>query len=188
MSAFFALAALPNVVPAKFYEKLPGFIPSDTVPLGLDLRGGSYLLLQLDFDTYLRDHMNGVRDGLREELRKAHVGYLDLHAGEKDISLTIRHDTLAPDTDLRAILRRVDPDMSIDQSGDSVRLYYDDRSLRAMQSQLLQQSIEIVNRRVNEAGTKEPIIQSQGIDRIVVQVPGCRTPAPSRRCSARRRR
>ena len=45
VSAFFMLTALPNVIPQKFVEKLPGFLPRATVPLGLDLRGGSHLLL-----------------------------------------------------------------------------------------------------------------------------------------------
>jgi preprotein translocase subunit SecD len=176
VTAFFALATLPDILPERVVEKLPGFLPKDKVPLGLDLRGGSYLLLELDFKAYLRDHMNNLRDGAREVLRKEHIGYLDLHAGEREITLTLRRDTLAEDTNLKAIFRKIDPDLTAEINGDKVRLYYDERTFRTMQSQLLQQSIEIVNRRVNETGTKEPIIQSQGLDRIVVQVPGLQDP------------
>ncbi len=176
VTGFFTLAALPNIVPAERYKNLPNILPRAAVPLGLDLRGGSHLLLELNYNAYLSDHMNNVRDGLRATLREEKIGYLDLHAGIKEITLSIRQDTIPQGTSLKSIFRKADPDLSVDQSGEKVRLYYEDKTLRTMQHQLLTQSIEIVERRVNEAGTKEPIVQSQGLNRIVVQVPGLQDP------------
>ncbi len=177
VTLFFALAALPNVLSPAFNAKLPSLLPKATVPLGLDLRGGSHLLLELDFNAYKREHFSNVRDTLRESLRKAKVGYTDLRASGSEVSLRIRNDTVGADVKLKDILRQADPDLSVDETDGLTRLTYDDSKLKALQLRLLEQSIEIVNRRVNETGTKEPIIQRQGTDRIVIQVPGLDDPS-----------
>lgn len=181
VTAFFALTALPNVLGAPAREKLSSLVPFSPVPLGLDLRGGSHLLLALDFESYKRDHFSQVRDALREQLRKNKVGYLDLRAGANEISLRIRPETVGEDVTLASIYRAADPDLTVEEKAGVTRLYYTDATLKQMQIKLIEQSIEIVNRRVNEAGTKEPIIQRQGTDRIVVQVPGLADPSELKR-------
>lgn len=177
VSVFFTILALPNVLPPSVTAKLPGFMPKATVPLGLDLRGGSHLLLELDYAGYQREHLSNMRDGLRDALRKAKIGYTDLRASGNEISLRIRPETVPEGVKLSTIFRGVDPDLSIEEKDGTTRLYYDEAKQKAMQIRLLEQSIEIVDRRVNEAGTKEPIIQRQGSNRIVVQVPGLADPA-----------
>ena len=177
VSLFFILLALPNVLSESARGKLPSFMPSETVPLGLDLRGGSYLLLELDFASYEREHFANVRDALRDTLRKAKVGYTDLRASGSEVALRIRPETVTKDTNLDKVYRAADPDLSVEENNGLTRLYYDDQKLKQLKARLLEQSIEIVNRRVNEAGTKEPIIQRQGDNRIVVQVPGLADPA-----------
>lgn len=174
---FFAIAMLPNLLSPAAREKLPSFFPKQTVNLGLDLRGGSHLLLEMDFNSYLRDHMANMRDGLRAELRKARIGYTSLKVGKDSISVTLRPDTIKPDTNLNAIFRAADPNFASEEKDGVTRLYYSERTLKEMQVNLLQQSIEIVDRRVNETGTREPIIQRQGTNRIVLQVPGLDDPA-----------
>ena len=175
--AFFALTALPNLLSLRMLEKLPSFLPHQQIPLGLDLRGGSHLLLQLDFESYKRDHFANVRDGLRDQLRKAKVGYTDLRASGNEVALRIRPETVTSEANLASIYRAVDPDLAVEETNGLTRLFYPDNKIKAIQMRLLDQSIEIVNRRVNEAGTKEPIIQRQGSDRIVVQVPGLADPS-----------
>lgn len=177
VSLFFVLTALPNILPATWREKLPEILPNQTIPLGLDLRGGSHLLLQLDFATYKREHFANVRDSLRESLRKAKVGYTDLRASGSEVSLRIRPETVGADVKLAELFRKADPDVTVEEKDGLTRFYYEDDKLKALQLRLLDQSIEIVNRRVNESGTKEPIVQRQGTDRIVVQVPGLADPA-----------
>lgn len=177
ISLFFVLTALPNILPQATRDALPDFLPSKIIPLGLDLRGGSHLLLELDFAAYKREHFANVRDSLREALRKAKVGYTDLRASGNEVSLRIRPETVGEGVKIKDIFRRADPDLTIDEKDGLTRLYYDEAPLKALQLHLLEQSIEIVNRRVNETGTKEPIIQRQGTDRIVVQVPGLADPA-----------
>ena len=181
ITVFFVLTALPNALPQPLRAKLPGFLPNATVPLGLDLRGGSHLLLELDFNAYKREHFANVRDALREALRSAKVGYTDLRASGNEVSLRVRPETVSADVKLSELFRKVDPDLSTEETDGMTRFYYEDAKLKALQLRLLDQSIEIVNRRVNEAGTKEPIVQRQGNDRIVVQVPGLSDPAELKR-------
>lgn len=176
--AFFMLAALPNMVPDSIAQKLPF---KESVPLGLDLRGGSYLLLEVDNKAYQRDHIHMIRDELRVALRKAKVGYRDLRAGADAVTLRIRSETVGADVDLKKIYRSIDPDLEITESGGVTRFAYSDKAKALQQAHLLEQSIEIVNRRIDETGTKEPIIQRQGGERIIVQVPGLQDPAELKR-------
>lgn len=171
-----AVAAFPNLLSEKQRSELPEFLPRQSAPLGLDLRGGSHLLLQLDFDRYLREHMSNLRDQLRAELRKKRVGYLDLKARSNYLSVKIRKDTVDEDVDLNKIYASIDPDLKIKTDEGITTLGYTPQKLKEMQAHLLGQSIEIVHRRVDETGTKEPIIQRQGGDRIIVQVPGLQDP------------
>ncbi|PZP83795.1 MAG: protein translocase subunit SecD [Azospirillum brasilense] len=180
VSVFFTLAALPNVLPEQNRESLPGWM-KNPVPLGLDLRGGSHLLLQLDFDRYLREHLANARDNLRKELRTAKIGYTDLRAGADSVSLRVRKETLSGGTTVEKVVRKTDPDLTLEEKDGAYRLFYSERALRDMQSRLMEQSIQIVNRRIDESGTKEPIITRQGADRIVVQVPGLADPAELKR-------
>lgn len=175
---FFALAALPNILPPSVAQQLPFKEP---VPLGLDLRGGSYLLLEVDTTTYLRQHMQELRDNLRVELRKEKIGYRDLRAGHDRVSLRIRSETLREDTNLDRLYQRIDPELEITSAGGLTSMRYNDAAMQRLQARLLEQSIQIVDRRVNEAGTKEPIIQRQGADRIILQVPGLQDPGELKR-------
>ncbi len=176
VTGFFMLTALPNVLSESTNAKLSRYLPGSTVPLGLDLRGGSHLLLQLDFATYKREHFSNLRDSLRDSLRKAKVGYTDLRASGNEVTLRIRPETVTEGVKLKDIYRAADPDASVEENDGVTRMYYDDAQMKALQMRLLDQSIEIVERRVNETGTKEPIVQRQGSDRIVVQVPGLADP------------
>ncbi len=173
---FFALGALPNILPQEIRENWPSALPNDTISLGLDLQGGSHLLLRLEMDEYLRDRFEATRDGLRDVMREDRLGYRNLLASKNQVSFTLRPETIREDTDIPALIRKVDPNLSYDEESDTYRIYYDDEQLRKIQLQVLEQSIEIVNRRINETGTKEPIIQRQGDERILVQVPGLQDP------------
>ena len=141
VTLFFTLAALPNVVPTSVRDKLPGWM-SQAVPLGLDLRGGSHLVLEVDFKTYLREHLANARDGLRKELRDAKIGYTELRAGSDAISLRVRPETVGNGVNVATVIRKADPDLSIDEGEKgALRIYYDERTLKDIQSRLLQQSI-----------------------------------------------
>ncbi len=175
------LYALPNLLSkdtqAKLAGSLPGWMPHKTVNLGLDLQGGSHLLLQADLDAVMKDRSESLIQGLRPELRKAKIGYTQI-AAMPGGGLRIKLRAAADGAALRKILRNLDSDLTITDkdNGETVEAVYGPPDLKKIQDTTIEQSIEIVRRRVDETGTREPAIQRQGEDRIIVQIPGLDNP------------
>lgn len=173
----FVFMALPNALSDHWRKNLPDFLPKDTVPLGLDLRGGAHLLLEVDVAHYLNERYADLANHVRSALRKNHIGYTGgIRKTAKAVQFTIRPETLKGGVDLAQLFYDLDADITMQREGDAITLYYEDAALKNIRNQLIAQSLEIVSRRVNETGTKEPIIARQGDDRIVVQVPGLQNP------------
>lgn len=173
---FFSILALPNLFTEEQRAKWPSFMPTKTVSLGLDLQGGSYLLLELNYDQYFREQMTSLVEALRSEMIARKIMYRELHGTEKGVSFTL----VSPegnDAAIREIVRKVDPEIEIKTGADGAyQMTYSEVALKAKKQHLLEQSIQIVDKRVNETGTREPIIQRQGESRIVLQVPGLQDP------------
>jgi len=164
----------PNFMAAKNAEALPDWLPNKQVSLGLDLQGGSHLLLEVDSHAVIREYLEAMVDTMRIELRKARIRYSGLGVTEDGAKVTIK-DTAKLDEAL-ILLRKIDPSTQATTSGDQVLLTLSKQSMRDRKTSAVQQSIEIVRRRVDETGTREPTIQRQGEDRILVQLPGVEDP------------
>lgn len=163
--------AIPNIMPKSV--KLPGWW--QPVSLGLDLQGGSNLLLQVDFDTVMKDRMSTLEDSVRQTLREHRIRYQNLSADSSSVKVKI--DNLNARNQAMGYFRKLEDglNVSVNESG-TIEIKYTDQALAQLRARVLDQSIEIVRRRIDELGTKEPVIQSQGIDRIVVQLPGVQNP------------
>jgi len=179
--AFGVIFSAPNLFSPTTLDKLPGFIPKQHVNLGLDLRGGSHLLLEVDFGAALKERLNSVIDSARTALRNARVGYTGLNVEGDKVVLALRDfDQLKNQgrlAEVEKLFRALDPDLvpTIGNDG-QVTLRYSDVALTARRKSAVDQSIEIIRRRIDETGTKEPTIQRQGQDRILVQLPGIDNP------------
>lgn len=173
------LYAAPNLVGSNLrasLQTLPGWLPTKTVNLGLDLQGGSHLLLEVDVDYVIRERAENLVQTARPELRKNKIGYTRISSIPGGIRLTLRDDQdPAP---VRKILRGIDQDIEVLSSEDKkiVEAKLTEVAITKIQDQTIDQSIEIVRRRVDETGTREPAIQRQGEDRIIVQLPGVDDP------------
>jgi len=169
------LLALPNAFSEETLAKLPSWLPHQGINLGLDLRGGSHLLLEVDMSAVTRERLDNVVDGLRTELRSAHIGYTGLETANDQVRLTLTDPTQA--NAAREAARKTDSelDTNIDAQG-HVTLTFNAAALQARERSAVDQSIEIVRRRIDETGTKEPTIQREGEDRILVQLPGVADP------------
>lgn len=175
------LYALPNAMSpdgkAWLRQNLPSWMPQKTVNLGLDLRGGSHLLLQADLDTVIKDRSESLVQSARTSLRDAKVGYTQISPiAEGGVRVKLRD--AGQNTAARKALRDLDQGVVLADSKDdlTVEARYDTAGLTAIRNTTLDQSIEIVRRRVDAAGTQEPVITRQGDDRIVLQVPGLDNP------------
>lgn len=172
------LYTVPSFVDEKtqtWLEKnLPAWAPSRAVSLGLDLRGGSHLLLEADIDSVIKQKIEDTITALRPSLRKQKIEFDGLSAIPNGLKLQLKSEDAA--SAAKSEIRKTDDALVISQKGSTLEAVYDDRALKVIRNQILSQSIEIVERRVNETGTREPIIQRQGDSRILVQLPGVENP------------
>ncbi|WP_224824493.1 protein translocase subunit SecD [Cognatishimia sp. MH4019] len=162
----------------------PTWMPSSLVNLGLDLRGGAHLLAEVETDAVYAQRMEGlwpeVRDALRQE--RATVGAIRLQDGAPDeLRVAIGEPAgMARALEVvRAIARPIvtltgvgATDIEVRAEGNQLVVTLSEEERIATDERTLQQSLEIIRRRVDEAGTREPTIQRQGSDRILIQVPG----------------
>jgi SecD/SecF fusion protein len=185
---FGLLFAAPNLFPQSVLSSLPDWLPKKQMTLGLDLQGGSHILLQLDRQDLSDERLQTTRDDIRTLLRDAKIGYTGLIGSGKTVQVRIRDaaELDAAKTALESLLQPVAAgvfsggtitELTLDEPEPNVLRYTQtDEGIDYRLSAALTQSIEVVGRRVNELGTTEPIIQRQGSDRILVQVPGLQDP------------
>ncbi|MGE4218580.1 MAG: protein translocase subunit SecD [Alphaproteobacteria bacterium] len=169
------LYALPNFFDRSLFDDLPDWLPGKQVNLGLDLQGGSHLLLQVETGAVLRERLETLVDTVRATLRQAGIQYTGLGIAGDGVAFTLRDP--AKFEDARRELRKADTEIEISSEADGgVRLGLSEAAIEERQRHALDQSIEIIRRRVDETGTREPIIQRQGDDRVLVQLPGLDNP------------
>ena len=183
------LFSSPNFMGEKTRLSLPGFLPNGQLNLGLDLQGGSHLLLEVDTDVVQRERVEEVVSDVRQALRGRQIGYTGLGRIRDGVTVTIRD---AADVELaREVLAGLAQpvvanvfgsfnqavDLDVEAVGEQTfHLLITDEAILARNTSTLQQSIEIIRRRIDELGTTEPTIQRQGATRILVQVPGLDDP------------
>lgn len=168
--------AAPNLLSDEDAAGLPGWLPSQKINLGLDLQGGSHLLLEVDVAAVFAERRQAMLDGIRDGLLRAQprIGYRQLGIRGECVGFTIRDENDI--SRARQILRELDPNTETSIDGASFSICMTQQGQREVQSSAVQQSIEIVRRRIDETGTREPTIQRQGADRILVQLPGVKDP------------
>lgn len=163
--------AIPNMLSDT--SKLPKWW--QPVNLGLDLQGGSNLLLEVKMDDVLKERMSSIEDSARQVLRESKIRYQNLKASSDAVRVKIEN----PNSRTQAVskFRKMDDGLDVSEGDDGeIVIRYTDVALNQMKAKVVDQSIEIVRRRIDELGTKEPVIQRQGSDRIVVQLPGLQNP------------
>jgi len=175
---FGVLYALPNAFgkhgAAWLRAHTPSFFPNQTVNLGLDLRGGSHLLLEVATDTVIDERLQGLVDQTRAELRRAKIGYTDLGLVSGGVHFRLTDPSQAASA--KDALHDMDRDLSIAAANGDFTLRMTDAIIAERKRAAMDQSIEIVRRRIDETGTNEPSIQREGDNRILVQLPGVDDP------------
>lgn len=163
--------ALPNLLPGAVLDHLPGWYSQSRINLGLDLRGGAHFLLEADLRSVLAERLTNLSDSVRGELRKQQVGFKDVTVDQgRAVTVVLREE--AQRAKAIEAIRSLDPSIAVSGQGDTIHLAYSDQDLFRRKKEVIDQSIEILRRRVDETGTIEPTIVRQGDDRILLQVPG----------------
>ena len=163
--------AVPNMLKDK--DSLPKWW--QPVNLGLDLQGGSNLLLQVKMDDVLKERMSTIEDSVRQVLRDNRIRYKNLQANSDGVTVEI--ENAGSRATAISKFSKIDDGMEIvEDENNVITIKYSDFAINQLKAKVVDQSIEIVRRRIDELGTKEPVIQGQGRDRIVVQLPGLQNP------------
>jgi preprotein translocase subunit SecD len=165
------LFALPNLLPSNVLEALPHWYSQNRINLGLDLRGGAHFLLEADLRSVLTERLTNLSDSVRADMRKQQVGIKDVTVEPGRAVIVTLRDEAQRAKAIEAI-RALDPTLAVSGSGETIRLAYSDQELFRRKKEVIDQSIEILRRRVDETGTLEPTIVRQGDERILLQVPG----------------
>ncbi|MEM8822395.1 MAG: protein translocase subunit SecD [Pseudomonadota bacterium] len=165
-------------------EDWPDFLPSGLVNLGLDLRGGAHLLAEVQLSDVYESRVESfwplARDALRDvraevgpiRRQEAPAGELRIRISEPTGLQTAVAAVRELSTPIQSLTGIPQTDIDVQGSGDIVTLTLSEAERTATDDRTMQQSLEIIRRRVDEAGTREPTIQRQGNDRILIQVPG----------------
>lgn len=182
------LFSIPNLFSQSTLDSLPSWVPKKPMTLGLDLQGGSHILLAVNQNDLIGERLQSTRDDIRTTLRDARIAYTGLSGSGRDVQVRISeaNDLEKAKTALANLVAPVASGMF---TGGSItelslaepepgllRYSLTNEGLDYRVRSAVNQSIEVIGKRVNELGTTEPVVQRQGADRILVQVPGLQDP------------
>ena len=168
----------PNyTVALNLLSNTPGWLNAINalpMPLGLDLRGGVYFLLQVDMKGAVQKKVTSLAGDIRSQLRDKSIRHQGIDRSPDSLSINFGSTDEAEQA--RALLNSSQPELlwQVRSSGSSTKLLgeFKPAALKAIQDNAVKQNIITLNKRVNELAVKEPVIQQQGAERIVVQLPG----------------
>src|ERR1700722_278407 len=180
--------SLPNLLTREQAKALPSWLPHQQINLGLDLRGGTHLLLEVDLNAVTVERLQNLVENIRRELGKQHIGYTGglrvvdqkgvVHQSDPQQAaqaLDILKGLASPISQSLFDVGQKDLDVTTGPDA-TISVALSDAAIQLKAQQAVEQSIEIVRRRIDETGINEPSIQVEGRDRILVQLPGLGDP------------
>jgi SecD/SecF fusion protein len=174
------LSALPNVLPDSVAQKMPDWYSANTLTLGLDLRGGSHLLMELDTQDLLRNQNQQLADQLSDKLREVRIAHARPVVTEDTIQIVPKDPGRLDQVEdiSRELIKNPGalPFYSVKIQPEQIRLQLTDSYRESLIADAVERSLEVVRRRLDESGLVEPGISRQGSDGILVQLPGVDNP------------
>jgi SecD/SecF fusion protein len=181
------LVALPNILPQSTLDRLPSWLPHSRVSLGLDLRGGSHLVLEVDRADLINERVQALLQDSRRVLRDANINTSAIRRAGDAIIVTLR-DPAQRDQALTQLRTLANPvgfgtttsgsDLDITTPSDNtISLAQTEAGINSHITGAVEQSLEIIRQRVDQVGVAEPTIQRVGSDRVLVQLPGEQDPS-----------
>ena len=166
-SIFFALPSLLDLG-----DNLPNWWGKNKLKLGLDLQGGSQLLLQVETEKAIQEKLATQTEDIRSELLKVDIQPQELKLVNNIIFVKVNDDEIKK---LENIIKE-NNQLEVEYDKGDAKINFTEQFIREFQSSIILQSLEIIRKRVDEVGTNEPIIQVQGKQRVLVQLPGLENP------------
>ncbi len=185
------LLVIPSFMPTNTVDsvaaRLPGFIPMRQIVLGLDLQGGAYMLMQVDDSSAIKSQVEALRDDARQKLRDGKIG-LSGGIATQPRGVLVRISDPAERDKAYALLQSLSQPiggplaggngrtLDVTETDSGVQLTLTDAAIADKVRHAVAQSIEVLDRRINAMGTKETVVEQQGANRILVEVPGLQDP------------
>ena len=170
---------LPNL---SFFNNSK-FFSEKRVNLGLDLQGGSYLLLEIDSNPLIEQRLQAKSLEVRRELRKNNIQYKNFSFSKNSLVFTFDEkqketlDKILNERSVNSNIKTGGKEFEIIYENNIIKLIFTKENVNLIKKNALDQSIEIVRNRIDELGTKEPNIVTRGLDRILVELPGLKDPS-----------
>jgi len=180
--ALAVLLGVPSLLPPSVDAHLPAWAQRIHINLGLDLAGGSHLLLEAETGDVARQRLEAMEELMRTEMRRSRVGVAEVSTAGGQLSFLVR-DPAQLDTALiwargqgQTVGIGAQRDWEVDNEGNRITMRQTQGGLDLAIDQAMAVAREVIDRRINALGTLEPTIIRQGTSRIVVQVPGLQDP------------
>ncbi|MBB4234968.1 protein translocase subunit SecD [Rhizobium esperanzae] len=183
---FGLLIALPNVLPQSVLQRVPAWLPHAQVSLGLDLRGGSHLVLEVDEADLTKERLQSLLQDARRVLREKGIQPKAVVRNQNQIVVTLADATQsdAAVTDLKTLANPISTgisagkaDLDVTANGATITIGFSPAGISANVDNAVQQSLEVIRQRVDQVGVSEPTIQRIGANRVLVQLPGTQDPS-----------
>ncbi|MEG8099005.1 protein translocase subunit SecD [Candidatus Liberibacter brunswickensis] len=180
--------ALPNFLPQSILDKFPSFIPKHRVSLGLDLQGGSHLVLEVDEDDLINGCLNLYLDELRYFLNKESINILSVRQVKNKIKISFPDYKLKESAvdKINSFFRSSSSRFNINpkknlfiENGfeNEISIVFKPNDIESLVARAIEQSMEIIRHRIDQIGISEPTIQRLGSNRILIQLPGEKNPS-----------
>jgi preprotein translocase subunit SecD len=194
LCAFGVLLAVPSLIPPSAYANLPGWAAGLRervhVNLGLDLAGGSHLLLEAQTDDLARQRLEAMEELMRGEMRRASIQIAEVSTSGGQLSFLVR-DPAQIEAATQKAREQASPslggptDWDVSVAGNRIAMRQTSGGLARATDQAMTVARDVIDRRINALGTLEPTIIRQGATRIMVQVPGLQDPEALKRLIGR---
>ncbi|MBY5554783.1 protein translocase subunit SecD [Rhizobium leguminosarum] len=180
------LIALPNVLPQSVLQRVPAWLPHEQVSLGLDLRGGSHLVLEVDEADLTKERLQSLLQDSRRVLREKGIQPKAVVRSQNQIVVTLADASQsdAAVTELKTLANPISTGLSAGQAdldvaanGATITVGFSRAGIAANVDNAVQQSLEVIRQRVDQVGVSEPTIQRIGANRVLVQLPGAQDPS-----------
>lgn len=180
------LIALPNALPQSTLDRLPSWLPHNRVSLGLDLRGGSHLVLEVDEADLTRERLQSLLQDARRVLREKNIQTKSIVRNQNQIVVTLADPAQSDDAvaQLKTLgnaiatgLSAGQSDLAVTTNGGNILVAFSPAGIASNVDSAVQQSLEVIRQRVDQVGVAEPTIQRIGGNRVLVQLPGAQDPS-----------
>ena len=171
------LFALPNLFSNQVLEKMPSWFPKEKIPLGLDLQGGSHLVLEMDTKVIKKSYYEYLANSVQEILskQKIEVKIPDI-TGDEDVLTLKASESIDGSSGYKIKNIEQGLDISFANDNSEINIKIPEDRLKMKYDESLTKTIEIIQKRIDPQGTKELSVQKNGLTRVILQMPGIQDP------------